>query len=275
VEDERARLREGDELVQIDGVAVEGMSLAQAREAIKAAGSELRLRARRRAERVEARRGEAEGGAAKEGGAEGFESFDADFEAEFSAAEASALLEAPAPLVEIVEDTAQAEAALDELRRVCDESQAAQQQLLICCAAYQAELALLEAEARAASADSADRSPPSAKGRGSAEGALLQAQTRKIQKLQADAKEQLAAIAALEAELKKQDGAPPPAVANGTAQADPPAALQARHAELEAENAQLQADLAEARQSLAAAQSENKLLAEHLAAALASAAKLR
>lgn len=51
--------------------------------------------------------------------------------------------------------------------------------------------------------------------------------------------------------------------------------LQERNSELWAHNEQLVADLKHAQKALAASQDENKLLAQHLEAALASAAKLR
>eukprot|EP00966_Prymnesium_polylepis_P084838 1964170-Prymnesium_polylepis.1 len=84
---------------------------------------------------------------------------DADFGASFAPAGAAALFDstpfgeaeaakAVARAAAEAAETEAAEAAFAELRAVCDESQASQAQLLVCCAAYRAELDSLEGEVR-------------------------------------------------------------------------------------------------------------------------------
>ena len=102
--------------------------------------------------------------------------------------------------------------------------------------------------------------------RSSAEGALLQAQSRKIQRLQGDAKAQEVALHVLSSELRDVDG-PSHRVVSLRELGD------AEQAGDRVEG--LETQLAETEAALAEAQQENAMLSEHLEAAIESAGKLR
>jgi len=224
--DDRERLRPHDYLVSIGRKAVDEMTLPMVRGVIKEAGSMLEVEVRRYAPN------EARGDAAGEAGelsawkpqwhlspqaqahtpAEPTAAlaFAADFDDAFAARfdEGVAAARAAAPQAEAGGGGSggggsggggggASDEAFEQLRALCDQSQAAQQALLVCCVAYQGEIAQLEEEARATA--EARRHDGHARG-GEARGDEALQQVEVLQQAETLRKQN----AALRAELRQQ-----------------------------------------------------------------------
>jgi hypothetical protein len=140
-----------------------------------------------------------------------------------------------------------AEAAFAQLQALCEESQASQAAMLVCCEVYRMELSKVEEEAE----------------RGSQQG-VVNAQNLRIQQLKAQVRQQAAAMRDLAAEMElREAGEDAPAVAERMEQQ-----ANQRIERYRTENERLEKELAAVRQTLASSRSRNEVLQQQLADAV-------
>lgn len=136
-----------------------------------------------------------------------------------------------------------AEAAFAQLQALCEESQAAQAAMLVCCQVYREELNEVEEEAEHASQQG-----------------VVNAQNLRIQQLKSQVRQQAAAMRDLAAELELRDaGEGAPAVAERIDRQ-----ANQRIERYRTENEKLEEQLVAMRQALAAARSQNEVLQQQL-----------